>query len=314
MHWSGVSVVIPVFQSVETLPELVERIDLTLAALGNYEVIFVDDGSAEATWSAIVDLSTHWPQVAGVRLGRNYGQHNALVAGIRAASMPITVTIDDDLQNPPEEIPLLVNALVCDDLDVVYGVPERPAQTLPRQLAGRIIRNALKRGLSVESAPTVSSFRAFRTTSRNAFARDLGSNVSLDALLTWGSKRYGSVTVRHDPRTVGTSNYTVSKLLKFAIDTTTGYSTVPLQAASVLGLATALFGLAIIAFVVGRLIITGESVPGFPFLAASIAIFAGVQLLTLGIIGEYLARMHFRVMGKPTYVICETTRDLGPQL
>ena len=307
--WPGVSVVVPVYQSVSTLPNLVERVNSTLAALGEYEILLVDDGSADCTWTAVSDLSERWPQVTGVRLGRNFGQHNALVAGLRAASMPVTVTIDDDLQNPPEEIPQLVNALLRDNLDVVYGVPEQVAQSFPRRLAGRMIRHALKRGLSVESAPTVSSFRAFRTRNRDAFARDLGSNVSLDALLTWGGSRYGSVTVRHDARAVGTSNYTFGKLLRFAIDTTTGYSTAPLQAASILGLATALFGLAILIFVVGRLIITGESVPGFPFLAASIAIFSGVQLLTLGIIGEYLARMHFRVMGKPTYVIRETTSD-----
>ena len=285
-----------------------ERIDWTLAALGDYEVILVDDGSADDTWGTITDLSIRWPRVTGVRLGRNYGQHNALVAGIREASMPVTVTIDDDLQNPPEEIPQLVDALLRENLDVVYGVPEQVEQPFPRRFAGRIIRQSLRRGLSVESAPDVSSFRAFRTNNRDAFPRDLGSNVSLDALLTWGGSRYGSVTVRHDPRAVGTSNYTLGKLLRFAIDTTTGYSTAPLQAASILGLVTAFFGLMILVFVVGRRFITGESVPGFPFLAASIAIFSGVQLLTLGVIGEYLARMHFRVMGKPTYVIRETTK------
>jgi len=292
-----------------TLPELVERIDLTLAALGDYEIILVDDGSADDTWGTVSKLSIQWPRVTGLRLGRNYGQHNALVAGLRAASMPVTVTVDDDLQNPPEEIPKLVNTLLRNNLDVVYGVPENVAQPLSRRLAGRMIRGALRRGLGVDSAPDVSSFRAFHTTNRDAFARDLGSNVSLDALLTWGGARYESVTVRHDPRTIGTSNYTVSKLLRFAIDTTTGYSSAPLQAASILGLVTASFGLGILFFVVGRLAITGESVPGFPFLAASIAIFSGVQLLTLGIFGEYLARMHFRVMGKPTYVVRETTSD-----
>jgi undecaprenyl-phosphate 4-deoxy-4-formamido-L-arabinose transferase len=313
MDWPGVSVVVPVFQSTTTLGVLVDRLDVTLAPLGSYEVILVDDGSQEATWSTIDELSDRWPQVIGVRLGRNYGQHNALVAGIREASFPVTVTIDDDLQNPPEEIPRLVNTLLNDNLDVVYGVPERVEQSVPRKLAGRITRLALSSGLGVDSAPDVSSFRAFRTRTRDAFASDLGTNVSLDALLTWGSGRFGSVRVRHDPRNIGTSNYTFGKLLRFAIDTTTGYSTLPLQLASILGLATAAFGLVVLVVVVVRPLISGQSVPGFPFLAATIAIFSGAQLLTLGVIGEYLARMHFRIMRKPTYVISETTRNEAGQ-
>lgn len=313
MNWPGVSVVVPVFESTDTLSALVQRLDATLEPMGPYEIVLVDDGSHEATWRIIEDLSARWTQVLGVRLGRNYGQHNALVAGIREASFPITVTIDDDLQNPPEEIPRLVIKMLNDNLDVVYGVPERVEQSIPRRMAGRITRLALRNGLGVDSAPDVSSFRAFRTRTREAFAGDIGTNVSLDALLTWGSARFGSVQVRHDPRHSGTSNYTYLKLFRFAIDTTTGYSTVPLQAASILGLFTATFGLLVLIYVTVRPLITGQSVAGFPFLAATIAIFSGAQLLTLGVIGEYLARMHFRIMRKPTYVITETIRgQMGP--
>ena len=311
--WPGISVVVPVYQSADTLHELVDRIGSTLAVLGPFEVILVDDGSHVETWTVISELSTQLPQVTGVRLGRNYGQHNALVAGVRAAAFPIIVTMDDDLQNPPEEIPRLVTTLLQEDLDVVYGVPDRVEQSIPRKLAGRLTRLALNNGLGVESAPVVSSFRAFQTRIRDAFASELGTNVSLDALLTWGGGRFGSTRVRHDPRSSGKSNYTFGKLLRFAIDTTTGYSTVPLQAASILGLVTAVFGLGVLILVTVRPIVSGESVPGFPFLAAIIAIFSGTQLLTLGIIGEYLSRMHFRIMRKPTYVIRETTRGESGQ-
>jgi len=307
MEWPGVSVVVPVFQSTETLTVLADRIDATLSHLGPYEVILVDDGSQDSTWKRIEQLSALWPQVVGFRLGRNYGQHNALVAGIRQASFPVVVTIDDDLQNPPEEIPLLVSRLLSGNLDVVYGVPQRVEQSVPRKMASRITRLALSSGLGVDSALEVSSFRAFRTRVRDAFANDLGTNVSLDALLTWGSSQFGSVHVRHEPRNTGSSNYTFGKLVRFAIDTTTGYSTFPLQLASILGLATAGFGLVVLIYVVIRPWLTGASVEGFPFLASIVAIFSGVQLFTLGIFGEYLARMHFRIMRKPTYVISETT-------
>jgi undecaprenyl-phosphate 4-deoxy-4-formamido-L-arabinose transferase len=221
--------------------------------------------------------------------------------------MPISVTIDDDLQNPPEEIPQLIEHLLMNDLDVVYGVPLKTNQPFSRRVAGKGIRKILGSGLGAESAPELSSFRAFRTASREAFNADLGINVSLDALLAWGNSRFGSVSVQHNVRGHGRSNYSLRKLLKFSIDTITGYSTVPLQVASVLGFLTALFGLCVLFYVVAFPLINGQSVQGFPFLASTIAIFAGVQLLTLGVLGEYLARMHFRIMRKPTYFIAEMT-------
>ncbi len=296
---------VPVYRSTDSLIALVDRLDEAFAHLGDYEVILVDDGSPAETWAVITELAARSNRVRGFRLGRNFGQHSALVAGVRQARFPIVVTLDDDLQNPPEEIPRLIAALEERDLDVVYGVPERMEQSLPRRLAGRITRKSLGSGLGQESALEFSSFRAFRTRIREAFASDVGTNVSLDALLTWGASRFGSVAVRHDPRAMGTSNYTYRRLLRFAVDTTTGYSTAPLQFASILGLATAFLGFLSLLWVVIYPLVVGRTVQGFPFLASTIAIFSGVQLLTLGIIGEYLSRMHFRVMRKPTYVISQ---------
>jgi len=311
MTSTGISIVVPVYNSTQTLRELVARIENSVATTHSCEVILVDDGSTSETWKVIQELCDSSPIVRGVRLSRNYGQHNALIAGVRVAKFPLTVTIDDDLQNPPEEIERLVETLLDGDYDVIYGVPDQVKQSLPRKLAGKMTRAALSSGLGIDSAPAVSSFRIFRTSSRNAFAGDLGTNVSLDALLTWGNARFGSIRVRHDPRNVGESNYTFRKLLSFAIDTTTGYSTKPLQAASLLGMVTAVFGFALMVVVVLRPLVTGNPVPGFPFLASTIAFFSGVQLLTLGVIGEYLARMHFRIMRKPTYVVEEFDKNLN---
>lgn len=308
MEIDGISVVVPVYRATTTLPVLVARVEQTLEGR-DFEIILVDDGSPSTTWSVIDDLASSDPRVRGIRLSRNYGQHSALLAGVRAARYSMTVTIDDDLQNPPEEIPGLLETMIADDLDVVYGVPENVSQSFLRKLAGRVTRMALSSGLGVSSAPDLSSYRVFRTSIRDAFASDVGTNVSLDALLTWGSTRFGSRKVRHDARNEGQSNYSLGKLVRFAIDTTTGYSVVPLQLASIAGLVMALFGFLVLLYVVIRPIVSGQSVPGFPFLAATIAIFSGVQLFTLGVIGEYLARMHFRVMRKPTYVVRETRGD-----
>ena len=310
----GLSVVVPVFNTRQSLTELVLRTREACAGLGPLEILLVDDGSSTPTWTQIQQLSREFNFVRGMRLGRNFGQHNALLAGIRAAQMPTIVTIDDDLQNPPEEIPRLLEQLQSGEYDVVYGVPDRVEQSFFRRVAGRLTRWSLKSGLGVNPALNVSSFRIFNTNIRESFANDLGTNVSVDALLSWGSSRFGAITVKHDQRKEGKSNYSFGKLLRFAIDTTTGYSTVPLQIASVLGLATAGFGLCILFYLTIRPLVTGESVPGFPFLAATIAILSGAQLTTLGVMGEYLARMHFRIMRKPTYVVSEVTQvsDIDP--
>jgi len=304
----AISVVVPVFKSAGSLTNLVRRLATVLQPVGEFEIILVDDGSLGDTWKVVQDLSRTWESVHGLRLGRNYGQHSALVAGVRAARLPITVTIDDDLQNPPEEIPRLVSHLLHSNLDVVYGVPEETKQSLSRRIAGRGVRRVLSSGLGADAASEMSSFRVFRTASREAFNADLGVNVSLDALLTWGNSRFGSIKVQHNAREHGRSNYSLGKLLRFSVDTITGYSAVPLQIASVLGFLTSVFGFGVLIYVVVVPIINGQSVQGFPFLASTIAIFAGVQLLTLGVLGEYLARMHFRIMRKPTYFIAEMTQ------
>ncbi|MFM8154869.1 MAG: glycosyltransferase [Actinomycetes bacterium] len=301
---AGTSIVVPVFQSSTSLEILKERVVSALCGR-NFEVLLVDDGSDETTWASVKAVVSSDARFRGIRLSRNFGQHSALVAGVRAARFETTVTIDDDLQNPPEEITKLLERLDTSQADVVYGVSPLVRQSLGRRIAGRITRRTLKSGLGIASAPQMSSFRAFRTELREGFAGEIGTNVSLDALLTWAASRYDHVNVRHDPREFGSSTYSMKKLVRFAIDSMTGYSTLPLQIASLLGLATALFGVIVLLFVTLRPLIQGASIPGFPFLASTVAIFSGVQLLTLGVIGEYLARMHFRIMNKPTYVISE---------
>jgi undecaprenyl-phosphate 4-deoxy-4-formamido-L-arabinose transferase len=235
---------------------------------------------------------------------RNFGQHNALLAGIREARHDVVVTLDDDLQNPPEEIPKLAAALTP-DVDVVYGTPVKPEHGFGRGVATYLTKLALRSAMGTDVARKVSPFRAFRRDLRDAFASYTGSYVSVDVLLTWGTTRFATVPVRHEPRRAGSSNYTFRKLASHAINMATGFSTRPLRIASLVGFVFALLGLAVLVEVVVRKLVQGSPVPGFPFLASIIAIFAGAQLFALGIIGEYLARMHFRLMDKPPYAIRE---------
>lgn len=302
---TGVSVVVPVYRSVDSLVTLVRRVHESLGERV-HEIVMVDDGSPRNTWDKLCAIARDDDAVTALRLGRNAGQHSALLAGVRAARFAVTVTIDDDLQNPPEDIPTLLDALTA-DLDVVYGVPDVVAQSRWRNVSSLVARSMMSSALGAQSAATLTSFRAFRTSLREGFAEDLGPGVSLDALLSWSTARFGSVRVEHHERADGRSHYTVRSLLRFAMDTATGYSARPLQVATTLGMLTSTFGFALMAFVVVRRLMDGAQVAGFAFLASIIAMFSGVQLLTLGIVGEYLARMHFRVMRKPTYVVVERT-------
>lgn len=304
---SPVSVVIPVYNGSASLEALTSRLRAVLGASGRgYEILLVDDGSRDGSWTKIRELAARWPEVRGLTLMRNYGQHNAVLCGLRAARHPVLVTMDDDLQNPPEEIPLLL-AKLEEGFDVVYGVPRAERHGLWRDLASRLTKLVLQEAMSIDAARSVSAFRALRAKPLEASAGYECSFISVDVLLTWGTNRFAAVTVRHDARELGVSNYTFAQLLRHALNMVTGFSVLPLQIASLLGFAFALFGLAILVYVVGRYVLQGSPVPGFPFLASITAIFSGTQLFALGILGEYLARMHFRSMGKPQYVVREKT-------
>lgn len=307
----GISVVVPVYNSEHSLGPLLERLEAVLAGLGRpFEVLLVNDGSRDRSWEVICELAGSRPWLRGINLMRNYGQHNTLLCGIRQVRFDRFVTIDDDLQNPPEEIPNLL-AKLEEGFDVVYGTPDQEQHGFFRDLASQVTKMALQTAMGVAVARKVSAFRAVRTQVREAFAAYRGPFVSIDVLLTWGTSRFAAVTVRHDERRIGTSNYTLTKLIIHALNMMTGFSVKPLQVASVIGFGFTLFGIAILLYVLIRYAIQGAAVPGFPFLASVIAIFSGVQLFALGIIGEYLARMHFRMMDRPSYTVREMSERLG---
>ena len=304
-----ISAIVPVFRSAPILPDLYRRLTDALDALTDrYEIVFVEDSGGDDSWAVIERLAERDGHVRGIRMSRNYGQHNALLCGIRAARYGVIVTLDDDLQNPPEEIGKLI-ALLGGGADVVYGTPATEQHGFLRDQGSRITKLALQSAMGAETARNVSAFRAFRTRLRDAFATYRGPYVSIDVLLTWATTNFAHVSVLHEPRRVGTSNYSVRKLVTHAFNMMTGFSTLPLQIASVIGFVFTLFGFGILVYVLLSFLTNGSVVPGFAFLASIIAIFSGAQLFALGIIGEYLARMHFRSMDRPTYLVREVTGD-----
>lgn len=301
-----ISFVIPVYRSAESLEELYQRLIKTFTdEPGGFEIIFVEDCGGDHSWQVIKQLSDKDLRVRGFRMNRNYGQHNVLLCGIREAKGDVIVTLDDDLQHPPEEIPKLL-AKLDEGYDVVYGPPESGQHGLLRNLASQITKLALQGAMSTTNARQVSALRVFRPILRDAFADYRSQIVNIDVLLTWATTNFSAVRVRHEARKFGVSGYTTRRLIRHALNLMTGFSTRPLQFASIIGFAFACFGLAILVYVLSGWLVQGSAVPGFAFLASIIAIFSGAQLMALGIIGEYLARMYLRTMEQPSYIVRET--------
>jgi glycosyltransferase involved in cell wall biosynthesis len=297
------SIVVPVYRGTKTLPALISRLEPVLARLADqYEVILVNDCSPDDSWQVITHLVKTYPWVRGINLMRNFGQHNATLCGVRAARFEIVITMDDDLQHPPEEIHSLLSEL-DKGYDVVYGAPRQLPQGFFRNLLTKLTKILLARIMGVPSIRNISAFRAFRASLKNAFTNFSGPTLTLDVLLSWGTTRFTSVPVSIEAAE-DRSNYSFFMLVRVALLILTGYSTAPLRFASWLGFGMTLFGVGVFLYVTIIYFAEG-SLPGFPFLASIVSIFGGAQLFALGIVGEYMAHMFERIMDRPTYVISD---------
>ncbi|MGH0033411.1 MAG: glycosyltransferase family 2 protein [Myxococcota bacterium] len=306
-----VSVVVPVYRSARTLPELVRRLAAVLDAEGlSHELILVDDGSPDESWSVLREIHEEMPdRVVAVELMRNFGQHNALMCGLGRARGEVVVTLDDDLQHPPEEIPKLLGALDERGLDLAYGLYDTKRHDRWRN-AGSWLLTSLYMWLFQVDVP-FASFRAIR--------RDLVRSVLtyslnftfLDGLLAWNTARIGAVEVEHAERSEGASGYSISKLLRLSLNLLTNFSLIPLQFVSLVGLLAATGGIGLgLVFLVAAL--TGRmEVPGYASTIVAVLMLGGVQLLALGIMGEYLGRVHLNINRKPQYVERRALETVG---
>lgn len=298
-----VSVVVAVFNSASTLRSLVDGVIFGMNEIASdYELILVNDGSLDSSWQVIKELAHRNKQILPINLSRNYSEHNATLCGIRAAKYHITVTLDDDLQNPPSEIGRLLRKLE-EGYDVVYGSPKEEQHGLFRDLASQLTKIAMQQAMGVEVARSISSFRAFRTRLRDGFASFNGEYPNIDVLLTWSAASYGMVKVEHLPRTVGSSTYNLERLVRHALNMITGFSMVPLQLATIGGAMCMSTGFIVLGSAIVQWIARANIAIDAPFLAGVILIFLSCLLVGLGIAGEYLGRIYAWTIKKPTYLI-----------
>lgn len=297
------SVVIPVYRSQDSLSRLADRLLPVLESTGlSHEVVLIDDGSPDDSWRVLETIEAANPdRVTTIQLMRNYGQHNALMCGFRHARGRIVVTMDDDLQNPPEEIPKLLRALEDRDLDLVYGgyLAKRHAGW---RNAGSALVNMFYR-LTFKTDVTVTSFRAVRRELlESIFTYNLNFTF-IDGLLAWNTRRIGEIPVEHRDRDSGRSGYNIAKLLSLAFNLFTNFSLLPLQLVSLLGILASGFGFLGAVFYFILFLSSRIVVPGYASIIIAILIIGGVQMLSLGIMGEYIGRMHMNVNRKPQYVV-----------
>ena len=303
------SIVIPVYRSQETLRPLVDRLLPVLEATGReHEIVFVDDGSPDQSWTILRDLHAEHPdRIVTVQLMRNFGQHNALMCGFRHARGRLIVTMDDDLQNPPEEIPKVLEVIEVGRYDLVYGHYGSKRHSGWRNLGSALV-NAFYR-LTFRNHVTVASFRAIR---RELIDSILSYNLNftfIDGLLAWNTRRIGSVPVEHHPRSAGRSGYSPLRLLTLAFNLFTNFSLLPLQLVSAIGFFFAACGMATALYYILMFITQRIVVPGYASIIIAVLVLGGTQLLALGIMGEYLGRLHLNVNRKPQYTVRQV---LGP--
>jgi undecaprenyl-phosphate 4-deoxy-4-formamido-L-arabinose transferase len=305
-----ISVVIPVYNEEDNLRELGERLIRTLKALGRpFEIIFVDDGSTDRSWQRLQDLNREHPtNIRALQFHRNFGQHQAIFAGFQAARGQVMVTLDADLQNPPEEIPRLV-AKLEEGYDTVGGWRENRQDSIFRKLPSQMVNYVMSKVTGVKLRDYGCMLRAYRREVVDSINQCQESSSFIPALANLFSHRVAEIPVGHAERERGTSKYSLIKLLRLNFDLMTGFSNLPIHLVGFMGVAIALLGLLFGFFLFIRRIFVGPEVEGVFTLFAILFVFVGLNTLGLALIGEYVGRIYREVRGRPRFVIRQTLGD-----
>ena len=298
------SIVVPVYNESENLVELNRRILEAAQSLGRtFEVIYVDDGSVDDSWEILERLyNENQGLVRLVGFNRNYGQHMAVFAGFERAKGRVIVTLDADLQNPPEEIPRLV-AKMEEGYDVVAGWREERKDSILRKLPSLIVNRVASWVVGVDQHDYGCMLRAYSREVVDQINQCEEASSFIPALANSFARRTAEITVSHSDRSAGNSKYNLLKLIRLNFDLMTGFSLIPLHAVSLLGIVIAFLGLAFGIFLFIRRLIIGPEVEGVFTLFSILFVFVGLQILVMGLLGEYVGRIYREVRRRPRYLI-----------
>lgn len=300
-----VSVVIPVFNEEDNLIELRTRLVKTLEGLGRpFEVILVDDGSSDKSLDLLKEFTSEDNRIRVVEFNRNYGQHAAVFAGFAKARGEAIVTLDADLQNPPEEIPKLL-AKIDEDFDVAGGNRKNRKDPLFRKIGSWFINRMTRRATGIRMKDYGCMLRAYKREVVDAMLQCKEISTFIPVLATMFAKRVIDVDVDHAERHAGRTKYSLMKLIKLQFDLTTGFSLWPLRMVTVLGFLLAVAGLGVAATLLTLRVVMGDkyALEGIFTLFAILFFFVGVQFMGIGVLGEYIGRIYSEVRARPRYVI-----------
>lgn len=306
-----VSIVIPVYRSALILPTLVAEIHRAMQHLGleqRFEVILVNDASPDDSWDTIRELSKTHASITGIRLRRNVGQHNALMAGLRQARGDVIVLMDDDLQHPPQAIGSMIAAL-SKGFDVCYTRYRNRKHPRWKQLGSQFNDRIARALLNKPKDLYLSSFKAIRRPVVMEMIKYEGPYTYVDGLILGVTGAITSVDIEHQNRLEGDSNYTLRKLISLWMKMATSFSVGPLRLATYLGFLLSVASAITILFVVGAKLTHPDFAPGWASLMAVILLIGGIQTFCIGLIGEYLGRTYLKINGKPQYSVAEMIQD-----
>lgn len=304
MNKINYSIIVPVYNSEQTLVELTDRIRDTLSSLEKtYEIILVDDYSQDDSWNIIGQIQRQYPQsIRAIRLSRNHGQHNAILCGIVASMGEYIITLDDDLQNPPEEIEKLIATQEESQADLVYGIYMQKRHSLWRNIGSTILFTAFR--LSIGAKHSISAFRLFKKDLGKKIIDHKSSFIFIDGLMHWYTSQVSHVEVEHNLRKKGKSGYNLIKLIRLSLNLIFSFTVIPLRLIAISGIF-----FAAVTFIMGVIFIIRKfyyDVPlGFTALIVSISFTGSVMLWGIGMIGEYVSRMFSLQQQKPAFVIKE---------
>ncbi len=309
MSTPALSIVIPVYNGAASIPVLVEAL-VGLEVPGGLEIVLVNDGSPDDSLAVCRALAQrHATPMTVVNLSRNYGEHNAVMAGLAQARGAHIVTMDDDLQNPPEEVLKLWQHARDGGFDVVYSRYSHKEHEAWRNWGSRLANRCADFLLDKPKGLYLSSFRCMNAFTARAILAHTGPFPYIDGLLMQVTQHVDSIEIRHLPRAGGKSGYTLRRLVRLFLSMFLNFSVTPLHITTVVGITMAVLGMLGIAGVVIEWLLSGSQSPGWASLMAALLLVGGVQLSMLGVIGEYLGRLFLTVNGKPQFVVRDVTRN-----
>ena len=301
----ALSVVIPVYNAADCLQELYDRLTAVLEDISvSYEIILVDDASPDDSWNVMRELHTRDPRVKIIQQMRNFGQHKAVLCGMQYAKGEFVITMDDDLQHPPEEVPKLVEAIRKDDkLDVVIGAYEVKQHAWFRNLGTSTINAVTSYVFNKDSDLKLTSFRAIRQCVVREVVKDRTDCPRIGQILLLTTGRIANVSVRHDPRERGRSGYTFRRLVSDALDNILSNSSFPLQVVSYMGFACSFLSVVLGVLYLCKYLFVGVKITGWTTIVLLLLFFFGLLFFSLGVVGEYLIRILREAKRTPRSVV-----------